>query len=92
MDEMKARYAPDWVLIAEPQKDALDRLLGGKVVFRSPDQDECWYKARKVRLPRAAVRYMGECPEHMVLLPMVIDELDTNQGAKRTEKMNMRPL
>jgi len=43
MEEIKARYAPDWVLIAEPVTDDMQRLLRGKVVFHGPDGDECWH-------------------------------------------------
>jgi hypothetical protein len=32
MDEIQARYAPDWVIIAEPQTDEMLRVLGGKVI------------------------------------------------------------
>jgi hypothetical protein len=66
MDEIQARYAPDWVLIAEPQTDEMQRLLGGKVVFHSPDRLAVWDKAGELKLDRVAVRYLGEYPEHMV--------------------------
>jgi hypothetical protein len=56
VEEMKARYAPDWVLIAEPQTDGLHRLLRGKVVFHGPDPDDRWYKAIELNRDRAAVR------------------------------------
>ena len=32
IEEIEARYAPDWVLIDEPKSDELQRLLGGRVV------------------------------------------------------------
>jgi hypothetical protein len=68
IDEIKARFAPDSVLIAEPQTDDMQRLLGGKVVFRSPDHDECWRKAREMKLKQVAVRYLGEWPEDLELV------------------------
>ncbi len=67
MDEIEARYAPDWVLIAEPQTDETQHLLSGKVVFHSPNRDEIYRKAIELKLDRIAVRYLGEYPEHMVL-------------------------
>jgi hypothetical protein len=67
MEEIKARYAPDWVLIAEPLTNDQLEVLGGKVVFHGPDADECYYKAMELKLDRIAVRYLGEYPEHMVL-------------------------
>ncbi len=66
IEEIEARYAPDWVLIAEPQTDGMQRLLGGKVIFHSPDRAAVWDKFAELRLDRAAVRYLGEYPEHMV--------------------------
>ncbi len=66
MDEIKVRYAPDWVLIDEPETDEMQRLLRGRVVFHGSDSDECWDKARELKLERAAVRYLGEPPEHVV--------------------------
>lgn len=44
----------------------MHRLLRGKVVFHGPDGDECWDQARELKLERAAVRYLGELPEHVV--------------------------
>jgi hypothetical protein len=66
MEEIQARYAPDWVLIAEPQTDESLRVLGGKVVFHGSDADEIYRKAAELKLDRIAVRFLGEYPEHMV--------------------------
>ena len=68
IEEIEARFAPEWVLIAEPQTDGEQRLLGGKVVFHSPDHDEVYRKARELQLHRIAVRYLGAWPEDMVLI------------------------
>jgi predicted RNase H-like HicB family nuclease len=68
IEEIEARFAPDWVLIAEPQTDDEQRLLAGKVVFHGPDHDEVYRKARELQLDRIAVRYLGTWPEDMVLI------------------------
>jgi hypothetical protein len=68
MDEIQARYAPNWVRIAEPESDEMQRLLRGKVVFHGPDGDECWRKATELNLPQAAVRDLGEWPGDMVIV------------------------
>jgi hypothetical protein len=65
IDEIKAQYAPDWVLIAEPETDEYRGLLGGRVLFHSPDRDAVYQKAIDLDVPRAAFRYMGEWPEDM---------------------------
>jgi hypothetical protein len=66
IDEIESRYAPDWVLIGEPQVDEKLSVLGGKVLFHSPDRDEVWRKAGELGLDRTAVRYLGPTPEHIV--------------------------
>jgi hypothetical protein len=67
MREIQARYAPDWVLIAEPQTDDRLEVIAGKVVFHSPNRDEIYRRATELKLDKIAVRYLGEYPEHMVL-------------------------
>jgi hypothetical protein len=68
IEEIEARYAPEWVLIAEPQTDEALNVLAGKVLFHSPDRDEVYRKAQELRLDRIAVRYLGPYPEHLVLI------------------------
>lgn len=65
IDEIKARYAPDWVLIGEPQTDELQRVRAGKVLFHSPDREEVYRKAIDLRPVHFAFRYLGEFPEDM---------------------------
>ncbi len=65
IEEIEARYAPEWVLIAEPQVDDEQRLLGGRVVYTSTDRDELYRKAMELKLDRIAVRYLGTWPEDM---------------------------
>jgi hypothetical protein len=67
IEEIEARYAPDWVLIADPQTDEMQRVLGGRVVFHSPDRAAVWKKFGELKLDGAAVHFLGEYPEHMVL-------------------------
>jgi hypothetical protein len=64
LQEMKARYAPEWVLIKGPQStgDHVDD-LAGEVVFHSPDRDEVIRKALELPPPRdVAIRYLGTRP------------------------------
>jgi hypothetical protein len=63
MDEIRARYAPDWVLIAEPQTDENHSVLAGRVVFHSPDRDAIYDKAIELGLDRIAVRPWGHGPK-----------------------------
>lgn len=68
MNQIQARYAPDWVLIAEPQVDDKLAVLGGKVVFHSPDRDAIYRRATELNLDYIAVRYLGPWPEDMALV------------------------
>ena len=68
IEEIEARYAPEWVLIAEPQIDDEQRLLGGRVVYTSTDRDELYRKAMELKLDRIAVRYLGTWPEDMAFV------------------------
>jgi hypothetical protein len=68
MEEIETRYAPDWVLIGEPQTDEKLNVLGGKVLFHSPDRDEVYRKAQELRPGRFAVEYLGTWPEDMALV------------------------
>ena len=68
IEEIKARYAPDWVLIGEPQTDEALNLLWGKVLFHSPDQDEVCLKAREYPPGRYALEFLGTIPDDLVLV------------------------
>lgn len=67
-EEIRARYAPEWVLIGEPQTDASLDVKAGKVLFHSPDRDEVYRKAKELRPGRFAVQYLGTWPENMALV------------------------
>lgn len=68
MDEIRTRYAPDWVLIGDPQTDESQRLQAGRVLFHSPDREEVYRKAIQLRPQHFAFRYLGEWPENMAFL------------------------
>ena len=68
IEEIEARYAPEWVLIAEPQIDDEQRLLGGRVVSTSTESDELYRKATELGLDRIAVRYLGTWPDDMAFV------------------------
>ncbi len=68
MAEIEAEYAPDWVLIGEPETDDGLEVISGKILFHSPDRDEVYRKARELQPGRFAVRYLGTWPENMALV------------------------
>ncbi len=68
IDEIKARFAPDWVLIGDPETDEYQRVLAGKVLFRSPNRDEVYQRALELRPTRSAFRFLGTIPEDVVFV------------------------
>ncbi len=68
IDEIKARYAPDWVLIGEPETDEMLELQGGKVLFHGPDRDEVCRKAIEYPPGRYALQFLGTIPDDLVLV------------------------
>lgn len=65
MEEIKARYPSEWVLIADPEVDEYLRVKRGKVAWHSKDRDEIDKKALELRLKHAAFLYLGKAPEDM---------------------------
>jgi hypothetical protein len=68
IEEIEARYAPEWVLIGDPQTDERLQLRGGKVLFHGLDQDEVCRKAMEYPPGRYALRFLGTIPEDLVLV------------------------
>lgn len=63
VDEINARYASEWILLADPDVDDKLQVRGGRVVCHSKDRDEVDRKAVELRLKRSAFLYTGEIPE-----------------------------
>ena len=68
LEEIERRYAPDWVLINNPQTDENCRVLAGEVVTTSKNSDDLYRRATELDLDNIAVRYLGTWPEDMALL------------------------
>lgn len=68
MAEIEARFPSEWVLIGEPRTDEAQHLLGGTVLFHSPDREEVDRKLLELRPARFAFRYLGEFPRDMAMV------------------------
>ena len=68
--EIKTRYAPEWVLIDEPETDENLEILSGEVLIHSPDRDEVGRKMLDLwpRPSHSAVMFLGEVPADLVLM------------------------
>ncbi len=68
IDEIKARFPSEWVLIGEPQADPSQRLVAGKALSHSPDRDEVDRKLLELRPSRFAMRFLGTMPENTAIV------------------------
>lgn len=66
--EIERRYAPDWVLINNPQTDENLKLLAGEVISASKNRNELDRQVIELDLAHSAVRYLGPWPEDMIFL------------------------
>jgi hypothetical protein len=67
-EEIKARYAPNWVLIGEPETDEYQRVVAGKVLFHRLEREAVYRKALELRPKHSAFRFLGTIPEDMVFV------------------------
>ena len=68
VDEIKACFPAEWILLADPEVDTYQRVVRGRVVCHSKDRDEVDRKAIELRLRSSAFHYTGEIPEDMVIV------------------------
>ena len=68
LEEIEARYAPDWVLIDEPKTDEIQQLLGGRVVERSTSRSELYRRAKELGLHHVAVLKLGPVRTDLVYM------------------------
>lgn len=70
MDEIKKRYANEWVLIDEYENNpATLEVLRGKVRWHGTDRKHAHEKLRQLPRPfRCAVLYLGELPKDMIFV------------------------
>ena len=68
IEEIRERFAPDWVLIGEPETNDLLELQSGRVLFHGPNRDEVTLKAMEYPPGRYALRFLGKFPEDMVFV------------------------
>ena len=67
-DQIKARYAPDWVLIGDLETDENLEVLSGRVLFHSPDRDAIDDRAKEFMPGRFAVQFLGPFPEDVAFI------------------------
>ena len=65
VEEMRAQFESEWVLIENPQTNDALEVLKGKILHHSKDRDEVYRRAVALRPKRSAIVYTGEIPEDM---------------------------
>jgi hypothetical protein len=65
IEEIKARFDNEWILIDEPITDEALEVHGGKVLLHSKDRDEFDRRALEFKLKRFAVVFTGRPPANM---------------------------
>lgn len=69
LSEINEKYPNQWVLIVEPDLDEHKQLVGGVVLFSSPDRDEMYSEAMRLPTPRRlATYYTGALPKHVAVV------------------------
>jgi hypothetical protein len=66
IEQIESRFAPDWVLIGEPETDEFQRLKAGRVIFHSLERDVVYQKALEMPPGRNAFRFLGNLPKDML--------------------------
>jgi hypothetical protein len=63
LSEMEERFKSEWILVEDPETDESDQVVGGKVLFHSPDRDAMYRKAVELRPRDFAFLFTGTMPE-----------------------------
>jgi hypothetical protein len=66
IDEIRARYDGQWVLITDPEINEACEVLRGHVAYHSPNRKEVWAAAADVSSNDIAVFYVGDIPSDTV--------------------------
>ena len=65
--EIESQFENEWVLVEDPEYDANDILLHGKVLSHSKNRDEVYRKDLELRPFSAAYLFTGPSPENIAI-------------------------
>jgi hypothetical protein len=68
IEEMRAQFDAEWILIEEPQTNEALEVVGGNVVHHGKDRDEVYREAVARRPRRSAILYTGQMPEDTAIV------------------------
>ena len=68
VEEMRAQFDAEWILIEDPQTNESLEVLGGKVLHHGKDRDEVYRQAVARHPKRCAILYTGQMPENTAIV------------------------
>ena len=67
-EEIRKRYAREWVLIEYQQLDERLNVVEGDVVAHSPEKEEIYRHLLQTKGKNIAVEYIGEFPQDLAVM------------------------
>jgi hypothetical protein len=68
VQEIRAQFNCEWVLIGDPQTDDTLEVVRGKVLHHGKDRDEVYRAAAAKRPKRSAILYTGQMPDDTAMV------------------------
>lgn len=69
ISEIRERFDSEWLLIKDPQTDDMLKVLSGDVIAHSPNRDEVYREANKLKKGgRFAILYTGRVPDDVAII------------------------
>lgn len=63
ISEIQSHFSSEWILFDGPQTNEASKVLGGKLLYHSPNRDEVYRKAVELRPKHFAVLFTGTIPD-----------------------------
>jgi len=68
VEEMRAQFDAEWILLDDPQTNESMEVLGGKVLHHGKDRDEIYRQAVARHPNRCAILYTAQIPENTAIV------------------------
>ena len=68
VEDIRAQFESEWVLIENPQTNDALEVVRGKVLHHGKDRDEVYRHAVARRPKRSAILYTGQMPENTAIV------------------------
>ena len=68
MEEMRAEFGDEWILVENPATNEALEVLSGTVVHHAKDREEVYRQAVSRRPKRSAILYTGQIPDDTAIV------------------------